>query len=48
MIVLYREGLSVSFLMIGMLIAILFVVALVVANTSAVLISLGVLALYLF
>jgi rod shape determining protein RodA len=47
-IVLYREGLSVSFLMIGMLIAILFVVALVVANTSAVLISLGVLALSSF
>ena len=32
-IVLYREGLSVSFLMIGMLTAILFVVSLVVANT---------------
>ncbi len=47
-IVLYREGLSVSFLMIGMLIAILFVVALVVANTSAVLISLGILALSSF
>ncbi|MDZ4665088.1 MAG: rod shape-determining protein RodA [Bacteroidota bacterium] len=43
-IVLYREGLSVGFLMIGMLVAILFVVALVVANTSSVLISLGVLA----
>ena len=48
MIVLYREGLSVSFLMIGMLVAILFVVALVVANTKAVLISLGVLALLSF
>lgn len=47
-IVLYREGLSVSFLMIGMLIAILFVVALVVSNTSAVLISLGVLAVLSF
>jgi len=47
-IVLYREGLSVSFLMIGMLVAILFVVALVVSNTSAVLISLGVLALLSF
>lgn len=47
-IVLYREGLSVSFLMIGMLVAILFVVALVVANTKAVLISLGVLALLSF
>ncbi len=43
-IVLYREGLSVGFLMIGMLVAILFVVALVVANTMSVLISLGVLA----
>jgi rod shape determining protein RodA len=48
MIVLYREGLSVSFLMIGLLVAILFVVALVVANTKAVLISLGVLALLSF
>lgn len=47
-IVLYREGLSVSFLMIGMLVAILFVVALVVANTKALLISLGVLALLSF
>lgn len=43
-IVLYREGLSVSYLLIGMLITILFVVTLVVANSSAVLISLGVLA----
>ncbi|MFO0358455.1 MAG: rod shape-determining protein RodA [Sphingobacteriaceae bacterium] len=48
MIVLYREGLSVSFLMIGMLVAILFVVALVVANTKAELISLGVLTLLSF
>lgn len=47
-IVLYREGLSVSFLMIGMLVAILFIVALVVANTKALLISLGVLALLSF
>lgn len=47
-IVLYREGLSVGVLMIGMLVAILFVVALVVANTKAVLISLAVLALCSF
>ncbi len=47
-IVLYREGLSVGVLMIGMLVAILFVVALVVANTMSVLISLGVLALLSF
>ncbi len=47
-IVLYREGLSVGFLMIGMLVAILFVVALVVANTMSVLISLGVLAVLSF
>ncbi|MBK7816623.1 MAG: rod shape-determining protein RodA [Sphingobacteriaceae bacterium] len=47
-IVLYREGLSVGFLMIGMLVAILFVVALVVANTTSVLISLGVLAVLSF
>ncbi len=47
-IVLYREGLSVGVLMIGMLVAILFVVALVVANTKAVLISLAVLALSSF
>lgn len=43
-IVLYREGLSVGVLMIGMLVAILFVVALVVANSSSVLITLAVLA----
>jgi rod shape determining protein RodA len=43
-IVLYREGLSVGVLMIGMLVAILFVVSLVVANTNSVLISLFVLA----
>ncbi len=48
MIVLYREGLSVSFLMIGILVAILFVVALVVSNTNAILISMGVLALLSF
>jgi rod shape determining protein RodA len=47
-IVLYREGLSVGVLMIGMLVAILFVVALVVANTTSVLISLAVLALLSF
>lgn len=47
-IVLYREGLSVSFLMIGMLVAILFVVTLVVSNISALLISLAVIALLSF
>lgn len=47
-IVLYREGLPVGVLMIGMLVAILFVVALVVASTNAVLISLAVLALCSF
>lgn len=48
MIVLYREGLSVTFLMIGMLIAILFVVSLVVGSTMSLLISLGVLATLAF
>lgn len=47
-IVLYREGLSVTFLIIGMLAAILFVVSLVVANISAIIISLAVLALCSF
>lgn len=47
-IVLYREGLSVTFLMIGMLIAILFVVTLVVGSTTSLLITLGVLALLAF
>jgi rod shape determining protein RodA len=47
-IVLYREGLSVGVLMIGMLVAILFVVALVVASAKSVLISLVVLALLSF
>jgi rod shape determining protein RodA len=42
-IVLYREGLSVTFIIIGMLIAILFVVALVVANNSTILITLALL-----
>jgi len=47
-IVLYREGLPVGVLMIGLLVAILFVVSLVVASTKSVLISLGVLALCSF
>lgn len=42
-IVLYREGLSVTVLIIGMLVAILFVVTLVVANNSTILITLAVL-----
>ncbi len=47
-IVLYREGLSVTFLIIGMLAAILFVVSLVVSNISAIIISLAVLAAFSF
>lgn len=43
-IVLYREGLSVNFLIFGLLAAILFVVALVVTQISSVLITLGVIA----
>lgn len=42
-IVLYREGLSVTVLIIGMLVTILFVVTLVVANNSTILITLAVL-----
>jgi len=44
-IVLYREGLSVNFLIFGLLAVILFVVALVVTNTVTFLISLGLIAL---
>lgn len=44
-IVLYREGLSVNFLIFGLLAVILFVVALVVTNTVTLLISLGIIAL---
>jgi rod shape determining protein RodA len=43
-IVLYREGLSVGFLIFGLLVAILFVMALVVTNTSGLLITLAVIA----
>lgn len=43
-IVLYREGLSVNFLIFGLLAAILFVLALVVTQISSLLISLGVIA----
>jgi rod shape determining protein RodA len=43
-IVLYREGLSVGFLIFGLLAAILFVMALVVTNTSGLLITLAVIA----
>ncbi len=43
-IVLYREGLSVNFLIFGLLAALLFVVALVVTQISSVLITLGVIA----
>ena len=43
-IVLYREGLSVTFLIFGLLAAILFVVALVVSNISTLLITLGIIA----
>ncbi len=42
-IVLYREGLSVTVLIIGVLVTILFVVTLVVANNSTILITLAVL-----
>jgi rod shape determining protein RodA len=42
-VVLYREGLSVTVLIIGILVAILFVVTLVVANNSIILITLAVL-----
>ena len=43
-VVLYREGLSVGFLIFGLLAAILFVMALVVTNTSGLLITLAVIA----
>lgn len=47
-IVLYREGLSVTFLIFGLLAAILFVVTLVLSSLSTLLISLGVIALIAF
>ncbi len=47
-IVLYREGLSVNFLIFGLLAAILFVVSLVVTNIGSLLISLGVISLASF
>ncbi len=47
-IVLYREGLSVNFLIFGLFAIILFVVTLVVTNISSVLITLGVIAISVF
>lgn len=47
-IVLYREGLSVGFLIFGILAAILFVVALVVTNISGLLITLGIISISAF
>lgn len=47
-IVLYREGLSVNFLIFGLLAVILFIVTLVVTNTPTLLISLGIIALSSF
>lgn len=47
-VVLYREGLSVNFLIFGLLAVILFIVALVVTNTPTLLISLGIIALSSF
>lgn len=47
-IVLYREGLSVNFLIFGLLAAILFVIALVVTQISSLLITLGIIALSSF
>jgi rod shape determining protein RodA len=47
-IVLYREGLSVNFLVFGLLAGILFVIALVVSQISSLLITLGVIALSTF
>jgi rod shape determining protein RodA len=44
-IVLYREGLSVNFLIFGLLAAILFVISLVVANTISLLIPLAIISL---
>lgn len=47
-IVLYREGLSVNFLIFGLLAAVLFVVALVVTQVSSLLITLGIIFLSSF
>lgn len=47
-IVLYREGLSVGFLIFGILAAILFVLALIVTQISTLLIALGIIALCSF
>ncbi len=47
-IVLYREGLSVNFLIFGIFAAILFVIALITTQTSSLLIVLGVIALSSF
>ena len=47
-IVLYREGLSVNFLVFGLLAGILFVIALVVSQISSLLITLGVIAISTF
>ncbi|MCA0429479.1 MAG: rod shape-determining protein RodA [Bacteroidetes bacterium] len=47
-IVLYREGLSVNFLIFGLFTVILFVVTLIVTNISSVLITLGIIALSVF
>ena len=47
-IVLYREGLSVGFLIFGILAAILFVVALVVTNIGGLLITLGIISISAF
>lgn len=47
-IVLYREGLSVGFLIFGLLAAILFVLALIVTQISTLLIALGIIALCSF
>jgi rod shape determining protein RodA len=47
-IVLYREGLSVNFLIFGLFTVILFVVTLIVTNISSVLITLGIIALSIF
>jgi len=47
-IVLYREGLSVTFIIIGILAAILFIVTLVVSNIQALVLSLAALAAFSF
>jgi rod shape determining protein RodA len=44
LIVLYREGLSVNFLIFGLLAAILFVVALLISQTTSLIISLGIIS----